>query len=128
MPQWVVIMVFSITFIDYPFNLFLFFCCIQVLLKTFGVKIVVSGDHVIHDDSAILMMNHRTRTDWNFVWAAMYQACMPNVAAHRLKMILKDPVRHVPGPGTFSFYSFILILHLENDIVESDRKLNFLIS
>lgn len=44
-------------------------------------------------------MNHRTRVDWNFLWAAMYQACMPDIACHRLKFILKDPIRHIPGPG-----------------------------
>lgn len=44
-------------------------------------------------------MNHRTRVDWNFLWAAMYQACMPSVGCHKLKFILKDPIRHIPGPG-----------------------------
>lgn len=71
----------------------------QALLKLLGVKIVVSGDHIRPNDSAVLIMNHRTRVDWNFLWGAMYQACMPRVVAHNLKMILKDPIRHVPGPG-----------------------------
>ncbi|XP_017878184.1 lysocardiolipin acyltransferase 1-like isoform X2 [Ceratina calcarata] len=69
------------------------------LLKMFGVKIVVSGDHILPDESAILVMNHRTRVDWNFLWAAMYQACLPSIAAHRLKFVLKDAIRHIPGPG-----------------------------
>ncbi|XP_012273608.1 lysocardiolipin acyltransferase 1 [Orussus abietinus] len=69
------------------------------LLDIFGVKVVVSGDHILPQESAILVMNHRTRVDWNFLWAAMYQACLPNVVAHKLKFILKDPIRHVPGPG-----------------------------
>lgn len=71
----------------------------QALMEFFGVKVVVSGDHILPDDSAILVMNHRTRVDWNFLWGAMYQACMPNVAAHKLKFVLKDPIRHIPGPG-----------------------------
>lgn len=71
----------------------------QALLKLFGVKILVSGDHISPYESAILVMNHRTRVDWNFLWAAMYQACLPSVATHRLKFILKDPIRHIPGPG-----------------------------
>ncbi|XP_011501073.1 PREDICTED: lysocardiolipin acyltransferase 1-like isoform X2 [Ceratosolen solmsi marchali] len=70
-----------------------------VLMKFLGVKVIVSGDHILPNDSAILVMNHRTRVDWNFLWGAMYQACMPNVAAHKLKFILKDPIRHIPGPG-----------------------------
>ncbi|XP_011267103.1 lysocardiolipin acyltransferase 1 isoform X3 [Camponotus floridanus] len=69
------------------------------LMNVLGVKIFVSGDHISPDESAVLVMNHRTRVDWNFLWAAMYQACMPNVACHKLKFILKDPLRHIPGPG-----------------------------
>ena len=68
-------------------------------MELLGIKIVVSGDHISPDDSAILVMNHRTRVDWNFLWGAMYQASMPHVAAHKLKFILKDPIRHIPGPG-----------------------------
>lgn len=63
------------------------------------MKIFVSGDHISPNESAVLVMNHRTRVDWNFLWAAMYQACLPSVATHRLKFVLKDPIRHIPGPG-----------------------------
>lgn len=69
----------------------------------FGVKIYVSGDHISPDESAVLVMNHRTRVDWNFLWAAMYQACMPKVGCHKLKFILKDPIRHIPGPGNVPY-------------------------
>lgn len=81
----------------------------------FGVKIYVSGDHISPHESAVLVMNHRTRVDWNFLWAAMYQACMPNVACHRLKFILKDPIRHIPGPGkAFSFLLVYMMLDSRN--------------
>ncbi|XP_076281950.1 lysocardiolipin acyltransferase 1 [Lasioglossum baleicum] len=83
-------------------NDFLFSCWelySTALLNAFGVKILVSGDHISPDESAILVMNHRTRVDWNFLWAAMYQACLPSIASHRLKFVLKDPIRHIPGPG-----------------------------
>jgi lysocardiolipin and lysophospholipid acyltransferase len=73
----------------------------QALLNVLGVKIYVSGDHISPYESAVLVMNHRTRVDWNFLWAAMYQACMPSIACHKLKFILKDPIRHIPGPGNF---------------------------
>lgn len=73
----------------------------------FGVKIYVSGDHISPHESAVLVMNHRTRVDWNFLWAAMYQACMPNVASHKLKFVLKDPIRHIPGPGNVLFFFFL---------------------
>lgn len=70
-------------------------------MEVFGMKVVVSGDHILPDDSSIMIMNHRTRVDWNFLWGAMYQSCMPRVAAHKLKFVLKDPIRHIPGPGTY---------------------------
>lgn len=80
-------------------------------MKVFGVKIYVSGDHISPHESAVLVMNHRTRVDWNFLWAAMYQACLPSVGCHKLKFILKDPIRHIPGPGNVpnSIYEDICI-------------------
>ncbi|XP_053992268.1 lysocardiolipin acyltransferase 1-like isoform X1 [Hylaeus volcanicus] len=80
------------------------------LLKVFGVKILVSGDHISPTESAILVMNHRTRVDWNFLWAAMYQACLPSIATHRLKFVLKDPIRHIPGPEHTSHETILEIL------------------
>lgn len=78
-------------------------------MELLGIKIVVSGDHISPDDSAILVMNHRTRVDWNFLWGAMYQACLPRIAAHKLKFILKDPIRHIPGPGICKFlFQFVI--------------------
>lgn len=92
---------------------------LQALLDFFGVKVVVSGDHILPSDSAILIMNHRTRLDWNFTWAAMYQACLPSVAAHKLKFILKNAIRHIPGPGEQFFAQFeigSLMGSLERDV------------
>jgi lysocardiolipin and lysophospholipid acyltransferase len=63
----------------------------------FGTKFVVSGDAILPWERSILVMNHRTRLDWNFLWAAMHYATTP--PAHRLKFILKAPIRHAPGPG-----------------------------
>ncbi|XP_014220970.1 lysocardiolipin acyltransferase 1-like [Trichogramma pretiosum] len=69
------------------------------LMELLGPKILMTGEHIDPRDSAVLVMNHRTRVDWNFLWGAMYQACQPRIAAHKLKFVLKDPVKHVPGPG-----------------------------
>ncbi|CAB0045315.1 unnamed protein product [Trichogramma brassicae] len=69
------------------------------LMELLGPKILMTGEHIDPRDSALLVMNHRTRVDWNFLWGAMYQACQPRIAAHKLKFVLKDPVKHVPGPG-----------------------------
>lgn len=63
----------------------------------FGTRIVISGDKVNSCECSLLVMNHRTRLDWNFLWAAMFYAAEP--PAHRLKFVLKAPIRHAPGPG-----------------------------
>lgn len=99
------------------------------LMELLGMKIVVSGDHISPDDSAILVMNHRTRVDWNFLWGAMYQACLPHVAAHKLKFILKDPIRHIPGPGwIMQMNSFLYITRRwEEDQGRLSRSLDYLI-
>ncbi|XP_012224793.1 lysocardiolipin acyltransferase 1-like isoform X1 [Linepithema humile] len=100
------------------------------LLDVFGVKIYVSGDHISPHESAVLVMNHRTRVDWNFLWAAMYQACMPNVACHKLKFVLKDPIRHIPGPGwIMQMNGFLYITRRwEEDQGRLSRTLDYLIT
>lgn len=67
----------------------------------FGTKIIVSGDEILPGESSLLVMNHRTRLDWNFLWGAMFYASRR--PAHRLKFVLKAPIRHTPGPGKYFF-------------------------
>lgn len=63
-------------------------------------KIEVTGDAINADETAILVMNHRTRTDWNFLWPALYHAIEgKNKYKYSTKFMLKDMIRHVPGPG-----------------------------
>ncbi|KAJ8672678.1 hypothetical protein QAD02_003938 [Eretmocerus hayati] len=63
------------------------------------IKIVTSGDRFLPNESAILIMNHRTRTDGLFLIKAMYQAVAPRVTSQRLKFIIKATVRHIPFAG-----------------------------
>uniref|UniRef100_A0A8D9A549 Lysocardiolipin acyltransferase 1 n=2 Tax=Cacopsylla melanoneura TaxID=428564 RepID=A0A8D9A549_9HEMI len=63
----------------------------------FGTEIILSGDPIDSQDQALFIMNHKTRLDWNFLWGCMFHASRPS--AHRLKMVLKSPIRHAPGPG-----------------------------
>ncbi|XP_066592498.1 lysocardiolipin acyltransferase 1-like isoform X2 [Prorops nasuta] len=100
------------------------------LLHTFGIKIAVSGDHIHPNESAVLIMNHRTRVDWNFLWAAMYQACLPSIGQHKLKFVLKDPIKHIPGPGwTMQINGFLYITrNWDEDKGRISRALNYLIA
>lgn len=45
-------------------------------------------------------MNHRTRTDWNFMWPTVYHCVIGSGRyKHPTKFVLKDIIRHIPGPG-----------------------------
>ncbi|XP_050533269.1 lysocardiolipin acyltransferase 1-like isoform X2 [Daktulosphaira vitifoliae] len=66
----------------------------RLLFKT---EFVITGDHIKPKDGALILMNHRNRLDWNFLWACMYYGTEP--PAHKLKMVLKSAIRHVPFVG-----------------------------
>ncbi|XP_072379018.1 lysocardiolipin acyltransferase 1-like [Diabrotica undecimpunctata] len=71
------------------------------LLELFcGCNIQVTGDAIRTDEISILLMNHRTRTDWNFFWPTLYH-CVEGKRklAHSTKFLLKNEIRHIPGPG-----------------------------
>ncbi|XP_017769201.1 PREDICTED: lysocardiolipin acyltransferase 1-like [Nicrophorus vespilloides] len=66
----------------------------------FNCKVQVTGDEINADESSLLVMNHRTRTDWNFLWPAVYQATTGKGRFnHPTKFVLKDEIRHIPGVG-----------------------------
>lgn len=65
-----------------------------------GCEIEVTGDHITADEFSILVMNHRTRTDWNFLWPALYHAVEgERKFRYSTKFMLKDAIKHIPGPG-----------------------------
>lgn len=76
------------------------------------------------DEKTIIVMNHRTRVDWNYVWIALYHAskdpsrtevciCKENASNRtnndvldllaggksKIKFVLKDELKGVPGMG-----------------------------
>jgi len=63
----------------------------------FDTRFIITGDRINPDDSALLIMNHRNRLDWNFLWGGLYYSAEP--PAHKLKMVLKSTIRHVPFAG-----------------------------
>ncbi|KAJ8916630.1 hypothetical protein NQ315_000275 [Exocentrus adspersus] len=65
-----------------------------------GCDIQVTGDAIRTGETSILVMNHRTRTDWNFFWPTLYHSVMgEGRLRHPTKFVLKDVIRHLPGPG-----------------------------
>jgi len=67
----------------------------SLLQLIFGVEFVLTGDNINCNDDAIIVMNHPTRTDWNFMWAALFHTS----SSHNTKIVLKDDVRQIPGVG-----------------------------
>ncbi|XP_030767808.1 lysocardiolipin acyltransferase 1-like [Sitophilus oryzae] len=85
---------------------------ITTLLKViWGCKIRVTGDPIHTNETVVLISNHRTRVDWNFLWPAMWHAVKDEgKIAYGTKYILKEAIKHIPGAGwvmQLSFYLFI---------------------
>lgn len=70
---------------------------VALMAIIFGTEVHISGDKILSTENSIILLNHRTRVDWNFFWAVMYFGSKPR--SHRAKMVLKDPLRHVPSLG-----------------------------
>ncbi|KAM3964916.1 lysocardiolipin acyltransferase 1 [Aphomia sociella] len=105
----------------------LFQCC-------YGIQLHFYGDYVNPDESTIIIMNHRTRVDWNYVWIALYHATQEipfkdvcickEKPVHslrekefldslyggksKIKFVLKDEIKAVPGLGWIMQLNFFL--------------------
>lgn len=66
------------------------------LLETlFGVKVIITGDAFVPGERSVIIMNHRTRMDWMFLWN-----CLMRYSYLRLeKVCLKASLKSVPGFG-----------------------------
>jgi len=86
----------------------------------FNTRFIITGDHINPFDGALLIMNHRNRLDWNFLWGGMYYSSKP--PAHKLKMILKSAIRHVPFAGWVMQLSGFLYIHRRWDHDQSSME------
>jgi lysocardiolipin and lysophospholipid acyltransferase len=65
-----------------------------------GIKIVVTGDDLRKDKKrSLIILNHRTRLDWMFIWMLQNRFQI----LEQLKIVLKAQLKHIPGLGTFFF-------------------------
>ena len=69
---------------------------LQSLLElVFGVKVVITGDGFVPGERSVIIMNHRTRLDWMFLWC-----CLLRYSYLRMeKICLKAVLKAVPGFG-----------------------------
>ncbi|XP_073868159.1 lysocardiolipin acyltransferase 1 isoform X4 [Macaca fascicularis] len=59
----------------------------------FGVKVIITGDAFVPGERSVIIMNHRTRMDWMFLWN-----CLMRYSYLRLeKICLKASLKSVPG-------------------------------
>jgi lysocardiolipin and lysophospholipid acyltransferase len=67
-----------------------------------GIKIVVTGDDLTNDKKrSIILLNHRTRLDWMFIWMLHSRFEI----LEQLKIVLKAELKYIPGPGTIPLSS-----------------------
>ncbi|KAL0969664.1 hypothetical protein UPYG_G00230460 [Umbra pygmaea] len=68
---------------------------VALLEIVFGVKVVITGDGFVPGERSVIIMNHRTRLDWMFLWC-----CLLRYSYLRLeKICLKAALKAVPGFG-----------------------------
>ncbi len=71
----------------------LFQCLLEDL---FGIKIVVTGDNLINDKKrSLIILNHRTRMDWMYIWMLHSRIQI----LEQLKIVLKAQIKHIPFIG-----------------------------
>ncbi|XP_063160486.1 lysocardiolipin acyltransferase 1 isoform X3 [Candoia aspera] len=68
---------------------------VALLEMVFGAKVVITGDGFIPGERSVIIMNHRTRMDWMFLWS-----CLLRCSYLRLeKICLKSSLKGIPGFG-----------------------------
>nr|XP_020648776.1 lysocardiolipin acyltransferase 1 isoform X2 [Pogona vitticeps] len=68
---------------------------VALLEIVFGSKVVITGDGFIPGERSVIVMNHRTRMDWMFLWN-----CLLRYSYLRLeKICLKSSLKGIPGFG-----------------------------
>uniref|UniRef100_A0A0K0CVN7 PlsC domain-containing protein n=1 Tax=Angiostrongylus cantonensis TaxID=6313 RepID=A0A0K0CVN7_ANGCA len=63
----------------------------------FGMRVRVSGDEIEYDKPALIVMNHRTRLDWMYMWSALYQTNPWLIVSNKIS--LKAQLQSLPGAG-----------------------------
>lgn len=79
----------------------------QSLLElVFRVKVVITGDGFIPGERSVIIMNHRTRLDWMFLWC-----CLLRYSYLRLeKICLKAALKSVPGFGESAEFAMLCLV------------------
>uniref|UniRef100_A0A8R1I2S4 PlsC domain-containing protein n=1 Tax=Caenorhabditis japonica TaxID=281687 RepID=A0A8R1I2S4_CAEJA len=68
-----------------------------ILEYVMGVRVRVSGDEIEFGQTALIVMNHRTRLDWMYMWSALYQINPWLITSNKIS--LKAQLKKLPGAG-----------------------------
>lgn len=80
---------------------------VALLELVFGAKVVITGDGFIPGERSVIIMNHRTRLDWMFLWN-----CLLRYSYLRLeKICLKSTLKAVPGFGWAMQIAAFIFIH-----------------
>ncbi|XP_078255073.1 lysocardiolipin acyltransferase 1 [Rhinoraja longicauda] len=68
---------------------------VALLEMVLGVRVVITGDGFVPGESSVIIMNHRTRLDWMYLWN-----CLLRYSYLRMeKICLKSSLKTIPGFG-----------------------------
>ncbi|CEF61248.1 Lysocardiolipin acyltransferase 1 [Strongyloides ratti] len=76
---------------------FWLFVPMSLLQYLLGVTVRLNGDIIDVTKPSIIIMNHRTRLDWLYIWNALYR--MNPWLIVNLKIALKNELQYFPGVG-----------------------------
>ncbi|TKR89341.1 hypothetical protein L596_013462 [Steinernema carpocapsae] len=91
----------------------------------FGVRFHVTGDLMESKKPALIIMNHRTRLDWLFFWAALYK--MDPWLLTSEKISLKADLKKIPGAGWAMGCGSYMFLNrnLQADLKVIEQMINY---
>ncbi|XP_072404805.1 lysocardiolipin acyltransferase 1-like [Chiloscyllium punctatum] len=68
---------------------------VALLEMVLGVRVVITGDGFVPGERSVIIMNHRTRLDWMYMWN-----CLLRYSYLRMeKICLKSSLKSIPGFG-----------------------------
>jgi len=72
-----------------------FLFTVSLMELVLNMKIKVTGDEIVRGENCVYILNHRTRFDWMWIWPLLYHYAR----LRKLKIVLKSPLKWVPGFG-----------------------------
>jgi 1-acyl-sn-glycerol-3-phosphate acyltransferase len=65
-----------------------------------GVNVFLTGDAIRADECSLIVMNHRSKLDTNFLSSAIFHASVPS-GAMNMKLVIREELKEMPVIGAF---------------------------